>query len=430
MHDFLSDDSTHLSFSRNEILDIFKQEESGWWAAMRRGGDTIGWIPQAFVRPLEEEMAERLLNVREELRIYEYEAEQLYISAPISQIPYEEPEIFPSLLPQDSMEASVYQNISDLRRSGRPYPPPSPATPMPQPPLSTLLPKFNTNKPTTTPKEQEPSISSQNRTPSSATRRPLPPLVTLSEDSVRNDPSVSPDTKRRDQKIKKLTGSDDALAFVSAVNPPWYLKPRHANEIHTDAEGKLIFGTRIALVERLVWDIIPSAVLRSEFYASIYRLILINFTISVNTQDNYRRMFLTTFRTFMTPDDLFDMLVDIYRMSYPEILTESEFDEWRDRCLQPTQRQVLTVFSMWLEEYRLLEEEPDISRRLNDFLRLITSPSPLAATAQGIIDSITRLVSTCSSHTLYSYCFFQIIYTDIRDRSPSSILPHRPAKEA
>ncbi|KAJ3815612.1 ras guanine nucleotide exchange factor domain-containing protein [Lentinula aff. lateritia] len=369
MHDFLSDDPTHLSFSRNEILDIFKQEESGWWAAMRRGGDTIGWIPQAFVRPLEEEMAERLLSVREELRIYEYEAEQLYVSAPISQIPYEEPEIFPSLLPQDSMEAGVHQNISDPRRAGRPYPPPSPATPMPQPPLSTLLPKFNTNKPTTTPKEQEPSISPQNRTPSSATRRPLPPLVTLSEDSVRNDPSVSPDSKRRDEKIKKLTGSDDALAFVSAVNPPWYLKPRHANEIHTDAEGKLIFGTRIALVERLVWEIIPSAVLRN----------------------NYRRMFLTTFRTFMTPDDLFDMLVDIYRMSYPEILTESEFDEWRDRCLQPTQRQILTVFSMWLKEYRLLEEEPDISRRLNEFLKLITSPSPLAATAQGIIESITRL---------------------------------------
>ncbi|KAJ3717263.1 ras guanine nucleotide exchange factor domain-containing protein [Lentinula guzmanii] len=375
MHDFISDDEAHLSFSKNEILDIIKQEESGWWAAMRRGGDTIAWIPQAFVKPLERKMAERLLNVREGLRIYEYEAEQLYVSAPISRIPYEEGHTSVLSFP-NVPEGNASQNISDQRRSGRPYPPPSPATPMPQPPPPNILPTLSTNKSTPpTPKQLDTFNSPQIRgTPSSATRRPLPPLVTLSEGSVGNDPFVSPDTKRRDEKIKKLTGCDEALAFLNAVNPPWYLKPRYTDKIQIDAEGKLISGTRIALVERLVWDIIPSAK-----------------NLRQNVRDNYERMFLTTFRTFMTPDDLFDMLVDIYRMPYPENLTESEFDEWRDRCLQPTQRHILVVFTMWLEEYRLLEEEPYISRRLMEFLGLIKQPSPLAAPAQGIIDAIIRL---------------------------------------
>lgn len=132
LHDFLSDDPVHLSFSKNEILDVIKQEGSGWWAAMRRGGDIIGWIPQAFVRPLTEEMTEKLWNVREELRVYEYEAEQLYeVSEPES-----------SLNPRDFRLENPYQQSwkndeinPDQRR--RPHPPPSPATPMPQPPPST-----------------------------------------------------------------------------------------------------------------------------------------------------------------------------------------------------------------------------------------------------------------------------------------------------
>lgn len=82
MYDFQSDDADHLEFRKNEILDVVKQEDTGWWAAMRRGGDFIGWIPQAFVNPLTEEMTEKLWNVREELRVYEYDAEQLYNAAP------------------------------------------------------------------------------------------------------------------------------------------------------------------------------------------------------------------------------------------------------------------------------------------------------------------------------------------------------------
>lgn len=83
MYDFRAADQDQLSFRKNEMLLIVKQENTGWWAAMRKGGDVIGWIPRAFVNPLTEEMAERLANVREELRFYEYRAEQLY-STPIS----------------------------------------------------------------------------------------------------------------------------------------------------------------------------------------------------------------------------------------------------------------------------------------------------------------------------------------------------------
>lgn len=54
MFDFESSDPDQLSFNKDEILTVIKQEESGWWAAMRPSGDRIGWIPSSFVEPLPE----------------------------------------------------------------------------------------------------------------------------------------------------------------------------------------------------------------------------------------------------------------------------------------------------------------------------------------------------------------------------------------
>lgn len=54
MFDFESPDSDQLSFNKDEVLTVIKQEESGWWAAMRSDGDRIGWIPSSFVEPLPE----------------------------------------------------------------------------------------------------------------------------------------------------------------------------------------------------------------------------------------------------------------------------------------------------------------------------------------------------------------------------------------
>ncbi|KAF9654172.1 ras GEF [Thelephora ganbajun] len=73
LHDYFSDDPTHLSFNRNEILEIIAQEETGWWAAMRPGEDKVGWISSAFVEPLVDSVAERLLGVPVSSRSYEYE---------------------------------------------------------------------------------------------------------------------------------------------------------------------------------------------------------------------------------------------------------------------------------------------------------------------------------------------------------------------
>ena len=105
----------------------------------------------------------------------------------------------------------------------------------------------------------------------------------------------------------------------------------------------------------------------------------------------YRNVFLMTFRTVTTADTLFDMLVQRYHQESPEKLSIAEFQEWRNHAIG-IQKSVLTICAMWLEDHRLLEEEPHIARRMTEFLRLIVLP-PLSTMAKQLIQTIERLVS-------------------------------------
>jgi len=82
MYDYTSGDPDHLSFRKGEILEIVKQEDSGWWAALRE--DKLGWVPSAFLQPIADNAAGYLRNIREEARVVEYNnAETTYLNLPI-----------------------------------------------------------------------------------------------------------------------------------------------------------------------------------------------------------------------------------------------------------------------------------------------------------------------------------------------------------
>jgi hypothetical protein len=69
-YDFRSDDPDHLPFRKKDVLDIVKQENSGWWAAVHRGGTRVGWIPSAFVQPLADELADTYDDLNDELQAW------------------------------------------------------------------------------------------------------------------------------------------------------------------------------------------------------------------------------------------------------------------------------------------------------------------------------------------------------------------------
>ena len=69
----------------------------------------------------------------------------------------------------------------------------------------------------------------------------------------------SPVLRRRPDKIRQLTGDEDAAAFHQAkkaqASLPWYLKPLHnGDDISLEYDGSVRAGTLHALVERLTVD--------------------------------------------------------------------------------------------------------------------------------------------------------------------------------
>jgi son of sevenless len=80
-------------------------------------------------------------------------------------------------------------------------------------------------------------------------------------------------------------------------------------------------------------------------------------------------------------------------LDVPPGLTEEEFEQWKREKLRPTQKRVLTVLTLWLEEYDLLNQDAEVAPKLQDFLSLISSPSVLALTAKQVLKSLERLVS-------------------------------------
>jgi hypothetical protein len=80
----VSVDSDHLSFHKSDVLEVVKQESSGWWAAVRGNGTEVGWIPASYVKVLSNEAAEQAYVVREQTQIPNYDRDNGSRSAPPS----------------------------------------------------------------------------------------------------------------------------------------------------------------------------------------------------------------------------------------------------------------------------------------------------------------------------------------------------------
>jgi son of sevenless-like protein len=151
---------------------------------------------------------------------------------------------------------------------------------------------------------------------------------------------------------------------------PWHLHPQYADQLDIDDKGNVRSGSLLSLFEMLTFP--PKATQLAQY-------------------KTFSKVFLMTFRTFMSADLFFNMLVERFHFKPHELLTDSEYLDWKANLLIPVQSLVLEILSRWLEDYQLLEEEPHIAQRLRDFLTQISSYNTSAA---AIIHTIDRMKST------------------------------------
>jgi hypothetical protein len=198
----------------------------------------------------------------------------------------------------------------------------------------------------------------------------------------------------RPRKVEQITGERAAQAFVNtqAAQRAWYLCPYYVeDELRVDPyDGSVKAGTLRALVERLTVD--PFSAYMMMVVCNLFKLTRVDIFPGLPQEKAFRHVFLSTFRSFATADEVFALLVDRYEMDHPDGLSTEEFEDWKEKKLRPTQKRVLTCLTIWLES-DMLHEDPDIANRLQGFLSHIVTPPPLALTARLILQSLERLVS-------------------------------------
>lgn len=108
-----------------------------------------------------------------------------------------------------------------------------------------------------------------------------------------------------------------------------------------------------------------------------------------------------TYPTFTTADEVFDLLLSFYHMKPPPGLDAEETEQWKQKRLGTAQKRVLTVFSIWLEQHRMVDFEPPTAQKLQAFLSSITGPTGNKVTAKQVMKSLERMVRLLSHLTMY-----------------------------
>ena len=210
------------------------------------------------------------------------------------------------------------------------------------------------------------------------------------EFALEQDATGSRSAGSKSGKIKQITGDDVAQALHAAkaalASRPWYLQPVYGDEhIKVEFDGTVACGTLTALVERLTSDALSK-------WSPRHNATDLTATSGVTAERAFRHAFLSTFKTMATANEIFDLLLKRYHLDAPSGLTAVEFDEWRIRCLLPTQRRVLAVFTTWLVEHSMIEEDPPIARRLQQFLAEIPASAENVSLAEQVMKTLEHLV--------------------------------------
>ncbi|KAI0667585.1 ras GEF [Trametes maxima] len=147
--------------------------------------------------------------------------------------------------------------------------------------------------------------------------------------------SKSPPRGGAGNKLMKILGPETPQHYISKLNAdqkPWYLRPNYdQSEILIDPDGSVRAGTPSALVERL--------------------------TAHELAHTAFNKNFLMTFKSFMTVDELFDLLAKRFWVQPPPGLKPQELEEWTRMKQQVIRMRVLNTFRTMVTDDDILEKE-------------------------------------------------------------------------
>ncbi|CAE6465771.1 unnamed protein product [Rhizoctonia solani] len=386
IHRYCAQDETQLDVQPGRLVAVRWVEPSGWAGVVDVEGGK-GWIPFRYVRPIDDETVGVLEPIAQQLRLGAYRAITTIRATATNHLEgYSSP---------DSNESDAlgdeWANIPKQRR-------PSRAATRPRDMDSSKMGSNGTPRvsldedvpvPTYTPTtsgEKSPGVQFAAASPPTSF---VPSRVrafklrsrSKSRDGVRSDSESVSRPRRPSVSIRRtrvsMFGSPREPNPVEQIRRldarPWYLKPVHlpaTGEIVLDSDGSVRAGTLEAIVERLTCEA-PSR----------------------NQEIMLRRDVLFTYEAFTTSQQLFELITDQYSLEPPRELDESQFLDWKENKLRPTQARVLDVLGAWLDLPRLCQDDPDLIPRMREFLQFVTKPESLASEARRHLRTIEQLIA-------------------------------------
>ncbi|EUC56727.1 RasGEF domain protein [Rhizoctonia solani AG-3 Rhs1AP] len=388
MHHYRAYDATHLEIAPGRLVVVWRVEASGWAGVVDfEGGWSWGWIPFGYVQPIDDETVGILEPIAQQLRLGAYRAmNNIRATATDHLEGYSSP---------DSNESDAlgdeWANSPRQRRSSR---------------AATRPRDMDTTKPTPTTPRASLDQESPFPTPTSQTEKSLGAvqfatasstsfvpsrvrafrLRSKSRDGIRSDSESTTRPRRPSVSIRRtrvsMFGSPREPNPIEQIKRldarPWYLQPVHSpatGDIILDPDGSVRAGTLQAIVERLTCE----APTRTQELA-------------------LRRDVLFTYEAFTTSQQLFDLITDQYSLEPPRKLDESQFLDWKENKLRPTQARVLDVLGAWLDLPRLYQDDPELIPRMCEFLQFVTKPESLALEARRHLRTIEQLVTPSNQH--------------------------------
>ncbi|KAJ3888721.1 ras guanine nucleotide exchange factor domain-containing protein [Lentinula edodes] len=208
----------------------------------------------------------------------------------------------------------------------------------------------------------------------------LPPALTLIIVSSHQalTPKIKgsgPPTPAKPNKISNKISSK-AAKILGEEAPPWFLLPDEGKGpqetgLVVDPEDKSVKGGSVkALVERL--------------------------TAHDTTDPNYSKAFLMTFKSFTTLNDLFDLLVERFRIQPPSGLATLQLRQWTSRKRNIVQFRVINTFKSMLTDEDILEKDDlYILARMKEFV--LSEDVAQVSASRSLLALIERVVGNTAS---------------------------------
>ncbi|KAJ3558904.1 hypothetical protein NM688_g656 [Phlebia brevispora] len=172
-------------------------------------------------------------------------------------------------------------------------------------------------------------------------------------------------------KLYKILGSEAPQHYIDQVNAdsqPWYLRPNYdQSEILIDPDGGVRAGSKPALIERL--------------------------TAHETADPTFSKNFMITFKSFMTLDELFELLVQRFWIQPPETLNSDELEIWTKQKQVMIRLRVINTFRTMVTDEDVLEKDDMyILDRIKDFASKPEVSNSIAAAKQLVvlIDRVQR----------------------------------------